>query len=427
MGKAKDENDRLRDGTLPFDPEEGTEEMPDPNASKPLDEAAPTFADAYPLAALEADEGRRLVEVASLPSWLVPENEPRPACGHGIGAHLSAVLGHGLRPGELLALGAASAGAGKTAWLMQLVDGLALRNERVLAGEGARWGRVLTPIVLASEMPASALTWRSLARWTGYPAYMFRAGQTLLERGGYEAERAREAWAAARRALQSGELAAARSWIRGIAPRAAGEAARTGAQAFADHLASLVERWREALRTKHPGFEIVPIVVLDPLQRFQSGENEVSDLNALSRELCEATTLKHWITLVTSDTNKAAAKGEKTARATDVEEGAAVFRGSYNLQHEATVALYLRRPPRWEPTEDEKRKGERHVEMVVVKQRWGYGARPWPRYVWQGPTLRFWPMTRDVAEQTHREETNRETNGNGMGASYTSTVPEGIG
>lgn len=279
--KAKDDNDRLREGTLPPDPEADAEPMAPP-ALELAD--APTLADAYGLAHLEADRGRQLLSLAKLPPW--PDTVP-PASGHGWGEHLDQLLGHGLRPGEMVAIGAASAGAGKTAWLMQLVDGVALRNPYLLAGEGA-WGPQLTPVLMASEMSPDALAWRSLARWTGHPASTFRAGQSLARRHPSRAPELRQAWEGARQAL-TGEFGQARHWQRLLSPGKAGLAASRGAKLFVEHLRATVGAWRELLAHEHPGHELVPFVVVDPLQRYQSGHDEVTDLNALARELCAVT------------------------------------------------------------------------------------------------------------------------------------------
>ena len=127
-------------------------------------------------------------------------------------------------------------------------------------------------------------------------------------------------------------------------------------------------------------------------------------MNRLSRALCAATVQGQWVTLITADTNKVAAKGERVSGATDIEEGAAAFRGSYGLQHEASVLLYLRRPRGWQQGEDEERDGLRHVEAVVVKQRWAGAAPPWPRFRWYGATGRFYPISREQAERLALEE-----------------------
>ena len=383
---------------------------PAPGTPKPLDldGLAPTFASSYGSNELALDEGRELVSLATLPGWDPNGREP-PAIfgsatapdGHGLGAHFSDAIGHGLRPGEMLAIGAASAGAGKTAFLMQLVDGLALRNVDEPDGRNA-WGSVLTPVLVASEMGIDALTWRSLARWTGFSSAIFRGGRTVLNHGTDSQKRnARAAWTAGQSALSSSSpLGRSRRWLRLMSAPHVGSLLGGdggGPQAFVFELERIVETWREQL-AKETKREVVPIVVLDPLQRYQGGDDAIDALNELSRSLCTSTVEKKWITLVTSDTNKASAKGDKVTGASDAEEATAAFRGSYNLMHEVTAAVALRTSKTLFPSDDEQKRGVRVVEAVFAKQRWGSAALPWPTFVFEGSTLRFFPMSREKTE-----------------------------
>lgn len=388
--------------------------VPGSPASFPLEERAPSFASSYGLRELEKDKASELVTIARLPAWSTTGSPPPAAFGdsnapdgHGMGEHFAKAIGGGLRPGEMLAIGASSAGAGKTAWLMQLVDGLALRNVDVLRGDDS-WGKVLTPVLIASEMGIDALSWRSLARWTGHSSSVFRGGKTILDRGDRFAE---NAWEEAERALgPSSSFGASRSWLRLVnAPHASAllSGDRGGPRVFVEELHLIVEAWREKLAKEH-NREVVPIVVLDPLQRYQGGDDAIDALNELSRSLCASTVENKWITLVTSDTNKAAAKGEKTAGASDAEEATAAFRGSYNLMHEVTAAIALRTTKSLTLSADEQQRGVRFVEAIFAKQRWGSAAQPGPHFVFEGPTLRFFPMTRDKTEQALKAANERE-------------------
>jgi hypothetical protein len=405
---------------------------PPPGTPKPLDlEAlAPTFASSYGSEHLASDEERELVSLAQLPGWDPNGREP-PAFfgsatapdGHGLGAHFSDAMGHGLRPGEMLAIGAASAGAGKTAFLMQLVDGLALRNVDVFKGRSA-WGSVLTPVLVASEMGIDALTWRSLARWTGHSASIFRGGRTVLNHGTpRQKDEARAAWTAAQSALfPSSPLGLSRKWLRLMSAAHVGSLLEGGPQAFVSELERIVEAWREQL-AKDTKKDVVPIVVLDPLQRYQGGDEAIDALSALSRALCTSTVEKKWITLLTSDTNKASAKGDNAKDATDAEQATAVFRGSYNLMHEVTAAVALRTSKTLFPSEDEKKRGVRVVEAVFAKQRWGSAAQPGPHFVFDGPTLRFFPMTREETEKRLREAADRAEEAKRVNVRAPKTIP----
>ena len=421
-----DESRPGADGSQPGTEGAGRTTTSEPQASGPrdddeaLDVLAPQMALAYGLEHLERDASSPLIDLARLPSWptrtaprsFTQAGDVELDAGHGIGFHLARRLGLGLRPGELVAVGAAHAGAGKTAWLMQLADGLSLRNLAVLGepleGRGATsWTEILTPVFLVSEMSVEALTWRTLARWTGHPAYLLRAGRTGLARDG---EAARQAWAAARSALApDSPLQRARCWQRRLSSAVASEAAAKGPAVLVRLLARQVERWREDLARAHPKQDIVPIVVLDPLQRWQSGRaDEVADLNTLVRALATQTEVHRWVTLVTSDTNKASAKGDNASHEAS-EEGAAVFRGSYSLIHEASAALYLRRPPTYEPSDDDARSHQRHAEMVLVKSRWGDTKGTAPRYRWQIDVGRFWPMPAEEADRSTRQDRKTAT------------------
>ena len=400
-----DENDLLRAGRLNADVFDETEPvaLPSPAAEPALDAVAPTMAAVYGLAHLEADEKRELVSFGNLPPW--PGGS---APGHGWGDDLDERLGRGICPGEMTVIGAASAGAGKTAFLMQVAEGAALRNLSVArhlsdASRTLPFGPQLTPVFVASEMAASALTWRSLARWTGYPAWMYRGGATVLRRRISDVP---DAWKAARMAFE-GDWGKARAWMRLMTQDFASAQVAAGAGAFVGALTRQVERWREQIAHEHPTHKgIVPVVVIDPTQRFQgTGDDAVGALNDLARALCAAAIAHEWVVLLSSDTNKDASGGKNTG--SDVERGAAAIRGSYNLQHEVTNALFLQPPRGYEPSEEERAKGLRDVELVVVKNRWGSPLSPWPRFTFDGAKGRFLPLEAEEARQK-REQTQEK-------------------
>lgn len=107
------------------DPFEDVEQMAEQPAIRTprrvdLDSAAPTLGDAYGVAQLEHDRERELLTLSDLPH------------GHRWGRHLDNILG-GIRPGYFLAFGAENAGSGKTAFVMQVADGLALLNAQTVS------------------------------------------------------------------------------------------------------------------------------------------------------------------------------------------------------------------------------------------------------------------------------------------------------
>jgi len=325
----------------------------------------------YGLAELDRDRNRELIGFAKLPpwpSWSLPYDSLL-ATGHGLGAALESYLGGGFGPGEIYVIGAAKAKAGKTAFLMQLAEGLALRSAAValgaeglarigeglsrpeqavveaVAGELGVYGPALTPVIVVSEMPADALTRRWLARWTGGNAGWFRAGKTALK--GAKPDKAddiNEAWKQAREAISSGLMAEARNdhmiWVPGAVAR---EGTGPGWK-----LGGYVERWRSRLQERYRR-EVVPVLVIDPVQRFQTPmENEVSALSAFAATIREWTTGENtgqggpWVTLLTSDATKHTATGKAQAEGDDM--ATAVLRGSYHLAHELSGVFVLDRP-----------------------------------------------------------------------------------
>jgi len=392
MTKPLDENDRWRAGTLNLDPFADCEPMPTPGTPKPvdLDTIAPTFAAAYGLAELEADRTRQLVSLAQLPSW-----PGGPAEGHGWGGALDTILGGGVCPGYLLAVGASRAGAGKTAWTMQIAEGLALRCAQVTTGEA---DGPLTPVVILSEMGIRALTWRSLARWTGVDSRTFRAGKSAPE-----ADAGNYPWEQAKQAFES-LWGKSRHYLRIFRADSSG-------RDLVDDLARAVDAWRAQLEATKPGTDVWPVVVMDPIQRWQdTSKSEVEALNELVEAVGAHAERNRWIGFLTSDTNKASATATSTRDRDDDDSGAGVFRGSYKLLHLVDAALYLRTPKdgTGPPRGD-------NMEAVLVKNRWGT-VRPKdgaPRYTWHPTTGRF--------------EVNDDTSGEGWTTAADLATPKRAG
>ena len=366
-----DDNDLFLKGELPADPAEGTEIMRAEGEADPL-EIAPTMAALYGAKQLEADKNRELISLAQLPSWPVILNEGgRDAdrwAGHGWGDALDQMIGGGVEPGEMIGIGASSAGAGKTALVMQLADGLALRSVEIAEGKITcpacpGWGRALTPIVMLSEMHPRQLTRRSLARWLGITHTSFRK---------FDNETA-AAWDAAADTLSGSPLGLSRQWIRVLS---------------LDHwelTKALVDRWTEDLTLAHPDCTVVPVVVIDPIQRCMTGtEPEVEALNRITDQIRDWTTEGQWIVFVTSDTNKASAAGRERQNGGEwglIEEGAAAFRGSYRLLHALDLALYIKQVPLGadeEPPVDPSGGRYREQKVIPFKARNGALRLPWP-------------------------------------------------
>ena len=251
----------------------------------------PTAAREYGVDDLKRDQDRELVKIDTLPAWL--SGNDLPAGNHGLGSEINNAIGGGIAPGTIIGVGAAAAKSGKTAFIHQLADGLALRAAQVLAGDAQG---PLTPLIILSEMDPRALAWRTLARWTGYTASHFRAGKSADLAGGYK----EAMWGAARDAFTSGLLDEARKLTRIVKSQNSGQL-----------LIEDLKRQIGLLRDKYKGREVLPIVMVDPIQRFmatgKTSANESMDefANALNRETragewCVSVSYTH-LTLPTSD------------------------------------------------------------------------------------------------------------------------------
>mgnify|MGYP003376022402 CR=1 FL=1 len=324
--------------------------------------AAPTFAELYSAEMLADDMRRPRQSVAALPVW-----PGGPTHGHGWGRALDRALG-GLVPARVILLGAAGAKAGKTSFLMQLVDGLALLTAERAEGRGG--AGPLLPVLVLSEMTPAALTWRTLGRWVGCSSRIFGAAPDAEldgaegltdERRAEEERRIAEKQAEGLAALsEGGALAASRCFLR-CSTLTGPEAVRSAGRAL--------DAWREALSAE-TGREVWPVLVVDPAQRFAAGDaGEVEALNALCDAIRAEADARKLVVLMTSDTNKAAAKGDPEAGGRDAaQEVAATLRGSYKLSHIVDAALVLR------PVEDAEALpggAARKVEVLVGLNRWG--------------------------------------------------------
>ena len=361
MSKPMDRNDQLVAGVIDREARESMADFEADAARKDLNRCAPTFADAYGLDELEADLSRELLSLDSLPPW--PGQEA--PTGHGLGDRLNHLLGGGVCPGYMLAVGAAHAGAGKTAFVMQLADGLALRTAELLTQPAGECPAPLTPVLVLSEMGCNALTWRTLARWTGVDSRAFRAGRSAHPDWAGDKNPAREALEAF-----GGPLGEARKLMRVVNPAAV----KASGKGLVDRVAALLTSWCAELKKSGDGDrEVWPVVVVDPIQRWQeTTKGEVEALNELVESLRDAAQEGKWVALLTSDTNKhsAAGGGESRPAPNSREAGTAVFRGSYKLLHLVDAALYLH------PREEGRDKPPwTAISATVIKNRWGTAAQ----------------------------------------------------
>jgi hypothetical protein len=178
-------------------------------------------------------DGDRLVDaftsaglsLARLPGW--PGSGPS---GQGWGARLDSLIGP-IRPGFVGLVGAEQRGAGRTSWLAQIADGLALRESDSL----------LTPVICMVEEDPRIWRARSLGRWAGIDPRIF---------------------------LGHGDLAQARAGLDALAGewRALDDRQRFAAIELLDDPAELlaaIERWRMELA--RDASAVWPVLVIDTL------------------------------------------------------------------------------------------------------------------------------------------------------------------
>jgi hypothetical protein len=246
----------------------------------------------------------------------------------GWGEFLDKLTGGGLAPGSIVGLGAAGTGAGKTAFLMQLLDGLALRSS--FACENPEATVPLTPVIILSEMAPEDLEARTLGRLLEVPGQVFLAGASAKRWHKWAWVDAQ--YESAERLMQpSGLYSRIAEWQRIARPQLFGPALVQSVEAY-------VDGWLASIREKHPGREVVPIVAVDPINRFLplDGRSEVETLGELASDLDRLGDRRRWIILVTADTNKTAARDPSAAG-----NGAAVFRGTMQLLHAFDLTLVL--------------------------------------------------------------------------------------
>ena len=427
------------------EPDEGVFQPPTPEqiqaqeAAKMREEIeifAPMLGDSFTLENFDAVQERAMIPCGVLPPWrevlqdgsVVPvANTPS---GHGFGEAMDDIIGGGLKPGFMAAVGAEAAKFGKTAFMDQWMDGLLLRSAEVLA-KLARDEETDEPIIVRwdlSEMNSEDLTMRQLGRWLGIDSTAFRRG-----RNGHKAPGIRAV------AAETGEdpvvvinryRAAARSEFKcktgplymireGGLRRIVNPRTLLGRNDVQDGkpqdhrrgvlllkalaLAVAGDRKARALEWKVPEKQVIPLIFIDPIQRFQSTDGDaVAKLDELVEELRAIADELGAIVFCTSDTNKESAKApanKPTGPApTPAQIAAGVFRGSYKLLHLPDVAFVLRAVPdspqmellvginRWNGQTDPIRLDfDRRTGRYTPARASGHGVAPWENEVPASP------------------------------------------
>jgi hypothetical protein len=358
--------------------------------------------------------------------------------------HPLAKAKRGISAGEFLAVGASSAGAGKTTFLAWLANGLALQTAMRLLGVPGYERRPLVLPVWVSEMPKKMeLYGRLVTSYLGFDRGCLSAGTLAHEDPGVLDMAARHNMTALEvvaeaRALENLHgndprfpLCVARHQvIRRVKPsklprhtRRSGVLVnhRTGPDLI-DHLADAVDLFRRDLAelAGAPEDQILPLIILDPVQRFAGGDGESERraidaiLGAANEVLCEEL---EAVVVTTNDTTKKAAGGVNVDHFLSAEAPglmADVFAGSQGIIHHASdvIAVHPERP-------DPSRPGRTRQWARLLRSRGGGEAAEVFPYEWDKTLGR---LTAGEAEplrappvQDERGDSRRGRDGRGQG------------
>lgn len=408
MSSAKDANERKQQG----EPPEAETHRVDP--PRPANRCEPLFTPGADLFDFERTELVRLDALPSPPGWREHAHAAgfgiiEADAGFGLGSYLNGMLGGGIGRGEIALVGAAGPGSGKTHLIGQLGEGLALRSAQTMS-DCDRWAattRSLTPVLWLSELMPRSLLSRAIARWTGVDGNVFRQGRHwkgyVTRSGKSERIDFREAQRIANAAIaQGGTLAGLSTWMRCLTLTAVG-----GPRDAIEEVKRSISAWEKELSAQAPsGFEILPIVIVDPIQRYQGDEDEIRGLNALIEGLSDAAQAEGFAVLSTSDTNKDSTTGGAGKRAVNEREarerGAKVLRGSNKLLHLADASLYIDRD--WDAKPPV---GFAEFELAINKNRNGSSAPPYARFRWHFETGRMFACTESYAKMPGGETAPR--------------------
>lgn len=303
----------------------------------------------------------------------------------GWGKQMSEYLG-GVHQGSCIGISANGAGMGKTSYLQQLLDAIALRNDWVLKNN--LLDEPLMPILIVSELDKYELKLRTLGRYMGVPYSALRSKRRairLLKLSEEEAAIFKEKAEEFARGEGLGERF--KPWVHILDPKDRAE--------FRTTLESDLYILKSEAEVSYPAWKgkVWPVVALDPLQRWVASEGDTilgaGSLAIWFRSLCR----KHgYIGFFTSDTNKASAAANKEGLTMDQAQsmtGVEAFRGSQEIMHAATAAVVLYRI---KDDNSNPHDATRTMYASVVKNRDGLD-RVGVCYEWHRPTGLFAEVT----------------------------------
>jgi ribonuclease HI len=303
----------------------------------------------------------------------------------GWGKQMSEYLG-GLHQGSLIGISANGAGMGKTSYLQQLLDAIAMRNHYVLSNGLVE--EPLMPILVLSELDRYELKLRTLGRYMNVPYSALRSrrrAMRLLKLSPEEADQLKEK---AEEFARVEELSVRlRPWVYTLDPKdrtQVREIVESDLYLLRTNVENVFEQWKG---------KVWPVIAMDPLQRWVASESDtIMGAGALAiwlRNLCRR---NGYIGFFTSDTNKASAAANKEGLTLDqaqAQTGVEAFRGSQEIMHAATSAIVLYR------LKDETGNPHNPLRTVyasVVKNRDGLD-RVGVSYTWHRPSGSFTEIT----------------------------------
>ena len=327
------------------------------------------LSEAFPTSRFREDRLVTPISIDVLPTWLqFDDREDHTApYGYGVGPWLNESLGGGFRRGSFVSLGALTAKAGKTTFLQQIADGLVLLSaQRLIAHRnGAAGEDQIFLIHWLTEMETHAdLSYRMIGRYLGIDTSFWGRGTAAHTTPGIQSlalsfdidprviavacDKRVERWLDDPHSL----LSVARSLCvnmdpamipRGkkkkfsADPRRGNELLDLTARAIEERVQRFAERERIEPR------RIVPIVVLDPVQRFiDPGDGDrLGALNEMIHGARELAHVKRWLVFATSDTTKGGADTDKDLTGDPAALAAKAFGGSINLAHEPDTVVVL--------------------------------------------------------------------------------------
>lgn len=317
----------------------------------------------------------------------------------GWGKQMNEYLG-GVHKGSLIGISANGAGMGKTSFLQQMLDALAIRNSWVV--ESGDVDEPLTPVLVLSELDKYELKLRTLGRYMQVPYSALRSkrrAMRLLKLSEAEADAFKLKAEAFAKDQQLGTKL--KPWVHVLDPK--------NRDQIREVLESDLFMLKSVTESMYPLWKgnVWPVIALDPLQRFVASESDTimgaGSLAIWLRNLCRR---NGYIGFFTSDTNKASAAANKEGLTLDQAQantGVEAFRGSQEIMHAATSAIVIYR---LKDDTNNPHSTNRTVYAAVVKNRDGFD-RVGVSYNWSRPTGAFEEITiksllDKKAEQMHR-------------------------